>query len=71
VKAFFDRHQRNYTKAKAKGLAPHDSKAIQAWLLWGGSPMYRQATRAVERDKAKHESPKKTLSRYMRDKYGV
>jgi hypothetical protein len=71
VKAFFDRHQGNYLRAKAKGLAPHESKAIQAWLLWGGDPLYRQAKRAVERDKAKRDSPRKTLGRYMRERYGV
>jgi hypothetical protein len=51
VKAFFDRHQGNYLNAVAKGLKPEESKAIQAWLIWGGGPLYSQVKRAVERDK--------------------
>ena len=51
VKAFFDRHQGNYISAIAKGLKPEESKAIQAWLIWGGDPLYRQVKRAVERNK--------------------
>lgn len=51
VKAFFDRHQGNYLKAKMKGLKPEESKAIQAWLIWGGDPLYRQVKSAVEKDR--------------------
>lgn len=36
MKSFFARHRGNYEKAKAKNLRPEESKAIQAWLLWGG-----------------------------------
>jgi hypothetical protein len=48
VKAFFDRHQGNYLDATAKGLKPEQSRAIQAWLIWGGDPLYRQVKRAVK-----------------------
>ena len=51
VKAFFDRHQQNYLNAKLKGLKPEESRAIQAWLIWGGDPLYRQVKAAVEKDK--------------------
>ena len=51
VKAFFDRHRQNYINAKLKGLKPEESRAIQAWLIWGGEPLRKQAERAV----AKHE----------------
>jgi hypothetical protein len=53
VKAFFDRHQQNHLNAKLKGLKPEESKAIQAWLLWGGEPLRKQVESAVRRDKAK------------------
>ena len=52
VKAFFDRHQRNYERAKAKKLKAKESPAIQAWLLWGGTPMWRAAERALREAKA-------------------
>lgn len=58
VKAFFDRHQQNYLNAKLKGLKPEESKAIQAWLIWGGDPLYRQAKRAVEKDRRENERAK-------------
>lgn len=51
VKAFFDRHRQNYINAKMKGLKPEESRAIQAWLIWGGEPLRKQA----EREVAKHE----------------
>jgi hypothetical protein len=51
VKAFFDRHRQNYLNAKMKGLRPEESRAIQAWLIWGGEPLRKQ----VEREVAKHE----------------
>jgi GNAT superfamily N-acetyltransferase len=58
VKAFFDRHRGNYLKAKDKRLKPEESRAIQAWLIWGGDPLYKQATAAVEKDrKAKRKNP--------------
>ncbi len=52
VNAFFNRHRQNYINAKLKGLKPEESKAIQAWLLWGGEPLRKQVARAVEKDKA-------------------
>lgn len=51
VKAFFDRHRQNYVDAKAKRLKPQESKAIQAWLLWGGEPLRKQAEAAVKKDR--------------------
>lgn len=53
VKAFFDRHRHNYINAKAKGLKPEESRAIQAWLLWGGEPLRKQVEKAVTTDKRK------------------
>lgn len=51
VKAFFDRHRNNYINAKLKKLKPEESKAIQAWLLWGGEPLRKLAIKAIEKDK--------------------
>lgn len=43
MRSFFARHRNNYEKAKSKGLKPEESKAIQAWLLWGGDAGERWA----------------------------
>jgi hypothetical protein len=51
VKAFFDRHRGNYVKAKADGKKWGDSKAWQAWDLWGGEPLRKQVESAVAKDK--------------------
>ena len=51
VKAFFDRHQGSYLAALDKGLRAQESKAIQAWLLWGGDPLYSQVKREIKRDR--------------------
>lgn len=51
VKAFFDRHKKNYVNAVLKGTPAHKSKAIQAWLIWGGEPLRKQAEKAVAKDK--------------------
>jgi len=69
VKAFFDRHQGNYISAIAKGLKPEESKAIQAWLIWGGDPLYRQVKRAVERDKkeSRRKNPFRTQGKLPTD----
>lgn len=74
VKAFFDRHRQNYLDAKLKGLRPEESKAIQAWLIWGGEPLRKQAERAVEKDKKmasnkNPESPKKYSIKIFRGKH--
>jgi len=53
VNGFFNRHRNNYINAKLKGLKPEESKAIQAWLLWGGEPLRKQAEAAVRKDKAR------------------
>jgi len=51
VKAFFDRHRHNYVKARADGKRWEDSKAWQAWDLWGGEPLRKQVEREVAKDK--------------------
>ena len=51
VKAFFDRHRSNYTKARADKKKWEDSKAWQAWDLWGGEPLRKQVEAAVRKDK--------------------
>lgn len=51
VKAFFDRHRGNYVKAKADREKWEDSKAWQAWDLWGGEPLRKQVESAVAKDK--------------------
>lgn len=48
VKAFFDRHEGNYRAALAKNIPLKESKARQAWGLWGGDPMRSAAERAVK-----------------------
>jgi hypothetical protein len=53
VNAFFNRHLKNYVNASIEGLKPVESRAIQAWLLWGGEPLRKQAAAAVRKDKAK------------------
>lgn len=53
VKAFFDRHRHNFVRAKADGKSWEDSKAWQAWDLWGGEPLRRQVEKAVRDDKRK------------------
>ena len=58
VKAFFDRHRRNYINAKMKGLEPEESPAIQAWLIWGGEPLRKQAKKAVREDKKRRARKK-------------
>ena len=58
VKAFFDRHRSNFVKAKADGKKWEDSKAWQAWDLWGGEPLRKQVEAAVKKDKAEHEKEK-------------
>ena len=51
VKAFFDRHRGNYVKARADGKKWEDSKAWQAWDLWGGEALRKQVESAVSKDK--------------------
>lgn len=41
VRRFFSRFQGTVAKARAQGKTIHDSKAIMAWDLWGGDPMWR------------------------------
>ena len=53
VNAFFNRHRNNYLNARVDGLKPEESRATQAWLLWGGEPLRKQAAAAVRKDKAK------------------
>lgn len=51
VKAFFDRHRTNYLNAKVARKNWNDSKALQAWDLWGGEPLRKQVEAAVKKDK--------------------
>lgn len=44
--AFFDRHEKN--AAVDPGKKPHEDAGHVAWLLWGGDPGRRWATRIVE-----------------------
>lgn len=53
VKAFFDRHEKNYLAAVQKGLELGESRAIQSWMLWGGDPMRKAAERAMLSNKRK------------------
>ena len=62
VKSFFDRHRGNYLKAKASKLRWEDSKAIQAWDLWGGEPLRKQVNAVVARDKANRQRPNPSSS---------
>lgn len=54
VHSFFSRHKQNYLDAKLNGLKPEESKAIQAWLLWGGEPLRKQAAAAVKKERNKN-----------------
>jgi hypothetical protein len=68
VKAFFDRHRQNYLNAKMKGLKPEESRAIQAWLIWGGEPLRKQAEREVAKDEkglTNKNPPKKAKKKAM------
>jgi len=49
VHRFFSRFKGTVAKARAQGKTVHDSKAIMAWDLWGGDPMWSAARRAVGR----------------------
>lgn len=60
VNAFFNRHRNNYVNASIEGLKPVESRAIQAWLLWGGEPLRKQAAAAVRKDKAKRNPAENT-----------
>lgn len=57
VKAFFDRHRHNFVKAKSDGKSWGNSKALQAWDLWGGEPLRRQVEKAVREDKRARKNP--------------
>jgi hypothetical protein len=52
VASFFARHRKSYEAAKAKGLQPEQSPAIQSWLMWGGDALDRQAAREIARSKS-------------------
>lgn len=51
VKAFFDRHRGNYMKARADGKRWEDSRALQAWDLWGGEHLRKQVERSAKIDR--------------------
>jgi len=66
VKAFFDRHRHNYVKARADGKTWENSKAWQAWDLWGGEPLRRQVESAVKKDKKRAEADKRKKKRALK-----
>lgn len=66
VKAFFDRHRGNYVNARAAGKKWEDSKAWQAWDLWGGEPLRKQVEKAVREDKKNRESNPKKVKRKIK-----
>jgi len=73
---FFRRFAGMVAKARNEGKDARSSKAILAWMLWGGDPLYRQARRAVEKDRArrsaaKPRNSKRELQRYLRERFGV
>ncbi len=47
VAAFFARHAGNVMRARLEGKSAAESKAIQAWQLWGGDTMRRAAMAAA------------------------
>jgi len=51
---FFARFKGTYERAVAQDPSvldhPERSKIVQAWLLWGGDPGYREVVRALERE---------------------
>lgn len=47
VWGWFRRHCQSIFEAEFSGLAPEDSKALQASWAWGHWPMFRAAARAV------------------------
>lgn len=55
MKSFFDRHEGNYKKAKSKKLKPSESRAIQAWLLWGGNAGKAWANKMIKKHNKKKE----------------
>lgn len=61
VKAFFDRHRKNFVNANLKGLDWEDSKALQSWDLWGGEPLRKQVEKAVAADKKRAKNPAQGL----------
>jgi len=63
VKAFFDRHRGNYTKARADGKKWEDSKAWQAWDLWGGEPLRKQVEAAVKKDRKENPAEPTRMTR--------
>ena len=53
MKAFFARHERNVVRARQRGLRIQDSRALQAWALWGGDAGKRWSERVVAREERK------------------
>ena len=49
IRDFFNRFKGTYQDAVLQGKAWEDSKVQQAWDLWGGSPMWKTAQRALEK----------------------
>lgn len=53
--SFFSRHEGNYRKARQRGEKPSESRAIQAWLLWGGDPGRTWAAKILRQEENKDE----------------
>lgn len=55
IRDFFNRFKGTYQDALLKGKAWEDSKVQQSWDLWGGTPMWDAAKKALEDKDAKSD----------------
>lgn len=58
IRDFFNRFKGTYQDAILKGKSWEDSKVQQAWDIWGGTPMWKAALRALEKAPKKKGSGK-------------
>lgn len=56
IRDFFNRFKGTYQDAILKGKRWEDSKVQQAWDIWGGSPMWKAALKALEKAPKKRGS---------------
>jgi len=62
VQRFFTRHRSNFINAKLKNLKLEDSKALQAWDLWGGEPLRKQVDIEIKKhEKSIENNPREKL----------
>ena len=69
IRDFFNRFKGTYQDAILKGKSWRDSKVQQAWDLWGGSPMWEAAKKALAKEatkKAKAKKDNKSMTSIMR-----